>query len=378
MPHETCSLQGTGDEFARWMLSQRGGRSGSPQLLPGGADVGGVEVESTARATVTRAIEAFKATMAEVDYAALKNRGVVPTEMVHKARHSYMAFCRVLNEVIGDASSERSSVKVEVGIMAQREVLPYILLTDNAERWYAKPRGYAGDFCSVEKVYEDRASGAGRLGPLLDRCFLDLPAMRGIRNRRRAIAREIRGILALKAGGETKVTSLVCGGAREIFDVYAKLSRPSALTTTLIDMDLHALAHVSTLCERMRLSSRMTLLQENLLVLSRGAKKIELTDQDLVYSLGFIEYFNDTLVVRLLDWIHGLLRPGGRVLLGSFHPDNPCKALMAHVFGWKPVHRTEADMDRLFSMSAFGCPSTRLFFEEQRVSFFAECVKAPW
>lgn len=372
MQQETCSLQSTDDEFARWMVSQRRGGSSLPR--PSRAEA---EVESTARATVSCAIDAFKATMAEVDCAALRNRGVAPAALVHKARDSYMTFCQVLNDTIGDASPARDAIKAEVGVMAQREVLPYVLLTDNAERWYAKPRGYAGDFCSVEKVYDDRANGAGRLGPLLDRCFLDLPAVRGIRNRRRAIAREIRGILALRARGETKVTSLACGGARELFDVYAKLSRPSALTTTLIDMDLHALAHVSTIRERARLCSRMSLLQENLLVLSLGAKQIELTDQDLVYSLNLIEYFNDTLVVRLLDWIHGLLRPGGRVLLGSFHPDNPCKALMTHVFAWTPVHRTEADMDRLFSMSAFGCPSTRLFFEERRVSFFAECVKAP-
>jgi extracellular factor (EF) 3-hydroxypalmitic acid methyl ester biosynthesis protein len=372
MQQNNCLPQRTDDEFSRWMLSQRRRQPSSPRL-----SLGGDEVESAARATVARAIDAFKAIMAEADYAAVKNRGVIPAELIYKARHSYMALCQVLNNTIGDAASERESLKVEVGIMAQREVLPYVLLTENAERWYAKPRGYAGDFYSVEKVYEDRAGGAGRLGPLLDRCFLDLPAMRGVRSRRRAMAREIRSVIASKEGGEAKVTSLACGGAREIFDVYAKLPRPSALTTTLIDMDLRALAHVSAVRERTRLSWYMNLLQENLLVLALGGKKIQLADQDLVYSLGFIEYFNDTLVVRLLDWIHGTLRPGGRVLLGSFHPDNPCKAMMDHVFGWKPIHRDEADMDRLFCASAFRCPSTRLLFEEQRVSFLVECVKIP-
>jgi len=370
MQPDKSSIPPMEGDFAQWMLSQRRrSPSSTPPALKGG------EIASVAKIAVTRALENFKALLAEADHAAIRLRGDVPTDLVHKTRQSYRTLCDLLNQAIGDRAPESDALKAEVGLMAQRDLLPYVLLTDNAERWYSKPRGYAGDFHSLEKIYENRAGGIGRLGPLLDRCFLELPATKGVRNRRKVIAAEIAAVLASKEGGEAKVTSLACGGAREIFDAYLKLVRPGVLTTTLIDMDFHALAHVSAARERMRLCYRMTLLQENLLVLALGGRKIDLTGQDLVYSLGFIEYFNDTIVIKLLDWIHGLLRAGGRVLLGSFHPDNPCKAMMDHVFGWKPVHRTEADMDRLFSASAFGCQSTRLLFEEQRVCFFAECMK---
>jgi hypothetical protein len=37
----------------------------------------------------------------------------------------------------------------------------------------------------------------------------------------------------------------------------------------------------------------------------------------LVYSIGLIDYFSDRFVVSLLDYIHGLLKPGGSAILGT-------------------------------------------------------------
>jgi extracellular factor (EF) 3-hydroxypalmitic acid methyl ester biosynthesis protein len=64
------------------------------------------------------------------------------------------------------------------------------------------------------------------------------------------------------------------------------------------------------------------------------------------------------------------------VILGNFHPRNPDKALMDYVLDWKLIHRTEADMDRLFSNSSFNRPCTNVRFEDQGINLFAECIKA--
>ena len=81
-------------------------------------------------------------------------------------------------------------------------------------------------------------------------------------------------------------------------------------------------------------------------------------------------------MVGLLDWVYGQLAPGGRVILGNFHPDNTTRAIMDHVLEWRLIHRDEADMDRLFQASRFGRGTTALRFEEAGVNLFAECVKA--
>ena len=109
--------------------------------------------------------------------------------------------------------------------------------------------------------------------------------------------------------------------------------------------------------------------------LKNNREKIDLRDQDLIYSIGLIDYFNDDFVVKLLNYIHGALATGGKVILGNFHPRNPDKALMDHVFDWRLIHRTEADMDRLFRASAFQRDCTNVRFEEQGINLSADCVK---
>lgn len=99
-------------------------------------------------------------------------------------------------------------------------------------------------------------------------------------------------------------------------------------------------------------------------------------DQDLVYTIGVIDYFSDDLVVKLLNAVHGMLRPGGRVIVGNFHPRNPFKAFMDRVLEWELTHRTERDLDRLLCRSRFCRPSGAILYEPQRINILAECVKA--
>ncbi len=119
----------------------------------------------------------------------------------------------------------------------------------------------------------------------------------------------------------------------------------------------------------------MQLINANLVYLATGRQIIDLKDQDLIYSIGLTDYFNDKFVIKLLNYIHATLRPGGKVILGNFHPRNPDKAVMDHILDWRLIHRSEADMDRLFLSSSFNRPATNIRFEEQGINLFAECVK---
>ena len=321
------------------------------------------------------AVRQFKDLMKEVDDAALKHHGDIPADVTAKVKKRFDEMTVMLNEGLGDRSPLNERTREEFGIRIQHELLPYIQLTENADRWYSKPRGYAGDFLSIDHIYKNVATGAGRLGPLLDRCFLDVSAAVAVRNRRGVLAKAIHEAVASRSGEQAQVTSLASGPAQELFDVYAELPDPTKLKANLVDMDLQALAFVADKRDRLRLGKRMVTYNENLIFLALGRKSLELANQDLVYSIGLIDYFGDDMVIKLLDWVHTILRPGGKVILGNFHPDNNAKALMDHVLEWKLIHRTEQDMDRIFQSSRFGRPSTAILWEEQRINLFAECVK---
>jgi SAM-dependent methyltransferase len=228
----------------------------------------------------------------------------------------------------------------------------------------------------IEEIYQNRGQGKGRLGPVIDRCFLNLPGAKAVRNRRGLLVDEIRR--TSRAGGDelTRFTSLACGPAEEVFDVLADPDLAARLQATLIDIDEEALAFVEDRARQRGVLDRLTLAQANLIYLAVGRHRLELPPQHLVYSVGLIDYFNDAFVLKLMDFAHALLRPGGRLILGNFHPLNSSRAMMEHVLEWKLIHRSEDDMHRLFAASKFGRPCTRIRFESERVNLFAECVKA--
>lgn len=324
---------------------------------------------------ISGAVDEFKKLIQMADKEALKNEDVVPKKLARQVEADFKKFCEYINEEIGDESPENVHVKEDLGSRLQREILPYLLLTKTAERPYSKPRGYACDFQTIEGIYRNQPEGSGRLGPLIDSCFLNLPAIKAIRNGRSLMAQEIKKVVAEKDGTTAQITTLGSGPAEEIFDVFNQLDNPSSLNVTLIDIDLQALAIVSDRIEKKKLKKHVKLINGNLVYLAAGKYVVDLREQDLVYSIGLIESFNDKFVISLLDYIYQFLRTGGKVILGNIHPRNPDKALMDYVLDWHLVHRTEEGMHRLFTSSVFKKKCTEISFEDEGINLFASCVK---
>ena len=324
---------------------------------------------------VVQGIQNFKALLQKADNEALRRGGIIPEKLNAEIRFCFRNFCRDMNMRIGNHTSEPESVKAEVGKYVKLEILPYLLLTEVTERLHSKPRGYACDYLTVQKIYDNQAGGSGRIGPLLDRCFLDEPAARAMRNRRRFLGNEIMDSIAHHPG-TTRVTNLACGPAAEIFDAFNQLDDSSKLAATLLDIDMQALRFVINKVEKLKLKSQIHPICCNLVYFATGMQKLNLNKQDLVYSTGIIDYFNDKFVVAIINYVYDILNPGGRIILSNFHNSNTTRALMDHVLDWKLIHRSEEEMDCLFSISKFGKPATRIYFEEEGIIFFAECIKA--
>jgi CRP-like cAMP-binding protein/SAM-dependent methyltransferase len=330
------------------------------------------------RQDVEAAVERLRRTLIDADTAAAMADGKVPEAVALRVEREFRVFERALNDAIGELLDPPSPLNQHIGLQVQSELLPYVSKTRLGERLYSKPRGYGGDFSALELIYQNEPSGSGPLGPLLDRCLLESSAIRALRGRRGIVVEEIRKTVdaAGAAGrGTARVMSIACGPATEIFDVFAALGDKSRLEPTLIDVDFQALLHVSELAYGHGLKDHVHSTVKNLVYLALGRGELEAPEQDLVYSLGLIDYFNDNMVLRVIDHVHGVLRPGGRILLGSFHPRNPSKAFLDHVLEWPLIHRTEDELSHLFERSAFARPATAVRFEKQQIYFVAECVK---
>ena len=315
-------------------------------------------------------VEAFKALLSGLDRQ-LVGASEHPAEDARAALQP--AFRELLAEFNALMASDLSAhVRADLGAIVQRELLPYVALTSVAERLYAKPRGYAGDYHTIELIYRDEAGGHARLGPLLDRWFLDQPSAKAIRNRRALIGAEIGALLARL--GAARVTGLACGAAQEIYDLFSA-DHGAQVHYTGIDIDHLALESVQRWAAAVDVADRVQTVPGNLIYLASGSQQLDLPPQDLIYSMAAIDYLSDQFVVKLLNWIHDHLAPAGRVLLGNFHKSNPDRAFLDSVLDWRLIHRDQQDLSRLFEASKFGRPCERILFEEEGVIMFGEGVK---
>jgi extracellular factor (EF) 3-hydroxypalmitic acid methyl ester biosynthesis protein len=284
------------------------------------------------------------------------------------------AIGRVLSAIENDLGPQGLQNPGKVAETIRPELLPLLRLSDTAQRIDAKPRGYAGDYQTIEAIYNETPSGKGEMGRVLDGCMLDLPVARAIRNRRRLMSAEIVASYAA-VSKEYFVASLACGPAAEVFDAFAKAPDKSRLHASCIDIDREALTQVAARATELRLTDQVRTLHGNLIYLATGRQQLDLAAQDLIFSLNLADYLSDELIVTLIDWIHDKLRPGGRVILGNFHPRNPSRGLMEHVLDWRLIHRDEAAMNQVFSASKFAKPCTRISSGEEGIFLLAECVK---
>jgi hypothetical protein len=97
------------------------------------------------------------------------------------------------------------------------------------------------------------------------------------------------------------VTSLACGPASVLFDAVECLDDPRAIEATLIDLDREALWQCAREAATLSIAERITLADANPIHVATGRQALPLAPQDLVYSLGVLDYVDDDTAVKLLD-----------------------------------------------------------------------------
>jgi extracellular factor (EF) 3-hydroxypalmitic acid methyl ester biosynthesis protein len=243
------------------------------------------------------------------------------------------------------------------------------------DRCFTKPRGYAGDFETIDIIYNNQPSGSGRLGPLVDNWALDLSASKAVRERRHTMKSFIyEKKNELNTNGKIPITTLACGPAREVFDILDD-AQMEKINYTCIDIDHMALDIVSKNMREKKLADRIQLFKENIVRMSLNKGKTKIQPQSIIYSLGLIDYLKDKLVIKLLDWVFDNLRSGGYAVLGNFNKGNPDKPFMDYVTEWVLIHRSPEEMKELYAQSKFGKLPVTVENDDTGIQLFAFCQK---
>jgi hypothetical protein len=198
-----------------------------------------------------------------------------------------------------------------------------------------RPRGYAGDAGLIDYLYDERS--AGRLEPPGSHIYHFLyqqPSSRSVRERRELLSREIE--LAAARLQRPRILSVACGHLREAEHATA-VAEKRVGEFIAFDQDPLSLAEVArrhpggpvrTVCG----SVRSILL---------GRTRFE--SMDLIYSAGLYDYLAEGTAQRLTRLLFGMLRSGGRLVVGNF-AHCPEAGYLEAFMDWWLVYRDEAQV----------------------------------
>lgn len=218
------------------------------------------------------------------------------------------------------------------------------------DRSYSKPLGYPGDFDVMNMVYTWERRGADVYSQLLHRVGLDVGEC--IRTRMEAVLKTIESVVADKGAHRTaRVLSLGSGPAREV-ELYLSNRRMLGkhVEFSLVDPEQTALnfalektwphvlnsdGHAAVQCLHL---SFLDMLRSN------GTFQ-NLPPQDLIYSLGLIDYLTDRRAQSIVQRLYGMLAPGGEIVVGNMN-ETPLSALwpMEFISDWTLYYRTDGEM----------------------------------
>ena len=246
-------------------------------------------------------------------------------------------------------------------------------------RTNTRPRGYAGDSVLMQWIYENEYRGSSIFSQLMHKHPLETVAAEAVRNRRALIAERVREHHRQMTGDRSRrkvrMMSVACGPAWELRDLIRGPEDSGAYHIALLDQDTHALAEardsVEQLVERYGVEIDTQFIRGSVRTMLRDRKLVERWGRfDFIYSLGLFDYLTRPVASAVLHKLSSLLRPGGRLIIGNFHVDNPTRTYMEYWMDWVLMYRTEQEM--LDLVSDLEDVTVDLSFEQTRTQMFLE------
>jgi len=233
----------------------------------------------------------------------------------------------------------------------ERVLTPEVMVGAVWRRSYEKPLGYPGDYQIMNQVYDWQRVGNTFYEKLQHRLGLENAVCVATRAElvREAIDEEIHR----ETGRVTHISSLGCGSAREVIGYLSKDRIDGRASFTLIDQDQGALsyAYERTYPEVIRHGGKVNVqcLNASFIQLLRTGELFgKLPPQDLIYSVGLVDYFQARRAKNFIAALYEHLAPGGLMIIGNMKDtDISCFWPMEFICDWTVVYRTPDEMRAL-------------------------------
>ncbi|MDF3933205.1 bifunctional alpha/beta hydrolase/class I SAM-dependent methyltransferase [Pseudomonas citronellolis] len=212
---------------------------------------------------------------------------------------------------------------------------------------------------TLDYVYRNQPSGAGPLGHLVDRTYLESIGWRGIRQRKRHIDELLRQAMTeLRGQGrEVRILDIAAGHGRYILEALQGVE-PAPESVLLRDYSELNVREGSALIERLGLAERARFVQGD--AFDRNDLAALQPRPTLAVVSGLYELFADNQMVgRSLAGLGEALEEGGYLVYTGqpWHPqlEMIARALTSHRGGqaWVMRRRSQVEMDQLVAAAGF-------------------------
>jgi len=259
----------------------------------------------------------------------------------------WLALCHQLDLIV-EAVGDDPEVFAAIKTFTERVVTPEFMAGPVWNRGYMKPLGYPGDYGVMDYVYSDADQGDTLYGRLLHR--LGRAALRCIETRKSMMSDLLTRQLQKEISHEPlKIMSIGCGSSEEVRVALKKsISRPAKFT--LIDQDDRALnvsferIYPETLRHGGLVSVQCLQTGFQRLVNPRSIKPA-IEPQDILYSLGIMDYLKELRAMRFCKTLYSLVKPGGLLVVANVEdPYKNWRWRAECIADWPLICRTHQEM----------------------------------
>jgi SAM-dependent methyltransferase len=237
-------------------------------------------------------------------------------------------------------------------------------------RLQAWPRGYAGDFETIEYICDAHNQATpGTVSWAIEECALQSPVAQQHRNKVGLQARAI--LTAVFANPRARVASVGCGGCRDLSLIQDYLA-PDNGRFVLVDADPAALAFART--RLARIADRCELVAGSV---PRVLTKLTGREPfDVVVAGGLFDYLPDRWAISTLKAFGKMLTPGGRLLFSNIAEGNPFRPWIEYLADWTLIERGVADVEQLILEAELPVASQRIFRDSTSLALMIDLTTA--
>jgi extracellular factor (EF) 3-hydroxypalmitic acid methyl ester biosynthesis protein len=236
-----------------------------------------------------------------------------------------------------------------------------------------KPRGYAGDYEMLARIYEGSLCD-DPLGRLFDRYFQAQAAPQAVRNRMKLMTDWI--VEAARApvgsGRRPRIAIVGCAFGLEVRDALLQLTpvQRQNLQFTLIDFDPAAIEYARNVLAPFRLQDLHCAASNLFRLAQRPALAAPLADSDLILCPGLFDYLGDAIAAATLAVLYQKLAMGGRLIVFQFTGPNPTRAYMEWFANWYLLYRNQTALRALVEQAKIPLTAAQYAAEPLNVDLY--------